>query len=268
MGRTMDVELAALRRKLADLDDLHRRGAVEGDAYAQARKTLEGEIVARVMAEPAARETARPWLLLSLIALSAAVFVAVFATYLWLRSPSVPATASATAGPAATTGAAASAGTDGAMPGAHSTASDQIALMIDKLAARLKDHPDDPDGWAMLARSYAVGGKHAEAVPAFRKAVAQKGDDPVLLADFADALAMTHNRSFAGEPQSLVDKALKLDPNNVKALSLAGSAAFERKDFSAAIRYWEKVVKTAPADSPFVAMAQGGIKQAQAMSGK
>lgn len=79
---------------------------------------------------------------------------------------------------------------------------------------------------------------------------------------------MTHKRSFAGEPLALVDKALKLDPNNVKALSLAGSAAFERKDFPAAIRYWEKVVKLAPADSPFVAMAQSGIKEAQAMSRK
>lgn len=182
-----DPQLAALRGKLAELEDLHRSGAVQGDAYTQARQSLEREIVAQVMAQPAARESARPWLLLGLIGLSAAIFVAVFATYQWLRRPAASPTSAAAAGASAPTVAPA-AGTGAEMPGAHSTASDQIALMIDKLAARLKDHPDDHDGWAMLARSYAVSGKHAEAVPAFRKAVALKGDDPVLLADFADAL--------------------------------------------------------------------------------
>lgn len=201
-------------------------------------------------------EAAKTWVLL--LALAAATFVAVVFATLWLRAPSArPATSAVAPAPPKADAA-----------GAHSVASDQIAQMIDKLAARLQQQPQDPDGWAMLARSYAVSGRHAEAVPAFRQAVAQRANDPVLLADFADALAVTQGRSFAGEPQTLVDKALQIDPNSVKALSLAGSAAFERKDFAGAVRHWEQVVRVAPPDSPFVPLAQSGMAQARAASGR
>ena len=58
--------------------------------------------------------------------------------------------------------------------------------MVDKLAQRLKDQPNDPEGWTMLARAYMVMGRAADAVPAYEKAVALRPDDASLLADYAD----------------------------------------------------------------------------------
>jgi cytochrome c-type biogenesis protein CcmH len=97
----------------------------------------------------------------------------------------------------------------------------------------------------------------------YEKAIALRGDDAALMVDYADSLAMNNNRSLAGEPMKWVDKALKLDPNNLKGLSLAGTAAFLSGDYAGAVKYWEKVVAIGPADSVFVQQVQGGIAEAR-----
>jgi cytochrome c-type biogenesis protein CcmH len=103
-------------------------------------------------------------------------------------------------------------------------------------------------------------------VPAFKQALALKPDDPNLLADFADALAVVNGRNLEGEPGKLIARALEVDPNNLKALSLAGTAAFLRKDFAGALRHWEKLAQVAP-DSDFARQIQGGIDEARRLAG-
>lgn len=145
----------------------------------------------------------------------------------------------------------------------HQADSAQMAAMLTQLAARLERQPDDPDGWAMLARSYAVTQQHDKAVPAFRKAAALRPADAVLLADFADSLAMSQQRRLSGEPIELVRRALKIAPDNVKALSLAGTEAFDRQDYRTALTHWLHLEKVAPADSPFIVQIRGGIEEAR-----
>jgi cytochrome c-type biogenesis protein CcmH len=143
---------------------------------------------------------------------------------------------------------------------------EQIEAMTQKLADRLKASPDDPTGWAMLGRSYAVLGRHADALPAFKQALALKPDDPNLLTDYADALAVVNGRNLEGEPGKLIARALELDPNNLKALSLAGTAAYLRKDYAGALRHWDKLAQVAP-DSDFVRQIQRGIDEARRLAG-
>ena len=54
---------------------------------------------------------------------------------------------------------------------------------------------------------------------------------PTLLADYADALAATQGRRSMANRSKLVERALKADPMQWKALALAGTAAFDRKDY-------------------------------------
>jgi cytochrome c-type biogenesis protein CcmH len=143
---------------------------------------------------------------------------------------------------------------------------EQIEAMTQKLADRLKQQPDDPTGWAMLGRSYAVLGRHADALPAFKQAMTLKPGDPNLLTDYADALAVVNGRNLEGEPSQLIARALEIDPNNLKALSLAGTAAYLRKDFTGALRHWDKLAQLAP-DSDFVRQIQRGIDEARRQAG-
>jgi cytochrome c-type biogenesis protein CcmH len=118
---------------------------------------------------------------------------------------------------------------------------DQIEGMVAKLAERLKQNPDDPKGWVMLARSYKAMGRYPEAAEAYGKGMSLVEKEPVLLADYAEMLAITGD-GFRGKPTELIDKALKLAPDDPQVLLLAGAAAGERRDFRAAVQYWEKVL--------------------------
>jgi len=124
-----------------------------------------------------------------------------------------------------------------------------VERMVAGLAAKLEQNPTDYKGWVMLARSYKVMGRTAEAEKAFDRAGPLVDTDPQLLADYADVVVTNNNGNFAGKPQQLIDKALKLDPNAPMALWLAGTAAFSRGNKDEAIGYWEHLAKLLPADS-------------------
>lgn len=134
-------------------------------------------------------------------------------------------------------------------------AAEGLEALSARLEAELKQHPGDGVGWALLARSYVEMGRHAEAVPRYEKAMKLIPDDPQVLADYADALGMLQGRKLEGKAEQLIRRALTLDPNNVKALRLAGTVAFDRKEFKQAARYWEK------AKSNLAMETEGAVRQ-------
>ncbi len=143
---------------------------------------------------------------------------------------------------------------------------EQFQEMTGKLAERLKEKPDDAVGWTMLGRAYRATERHEEAARAFARASALKPDDAELLADQAESLAIARGRNLAGEPTKLLERALKLDPNSAKALALAGSGAFDRKDYKAAIGYWERLLKQPDIGGELAQALQTGIVEARALA--
>ncbi|HMM53495.1 MAG TPA: tetratricopeptide repeat protein [Candidatus Desulfobacillus sp.] len=136
----------------------------------------------------------------------------------------------------------------------HSLAPDKTADMAASLAARLAEKPDDAEGWDMLARTYASLGRFQEAADAYARLAALLPDDAQVLADRADVLAMARS-SFEGEPEKLVARALVIDPDNAKALAIAGNIAFERQDYAGASQKWQRLLAVAPQSSMARALA-------------
>ena len=153
-----------------------------------------------------------------------------------------------------------------AEPGAEVTMA-QVEEMVEKLAKKLDGQaapqPGDAQGWTMLARSYGFLQRFPEASRAYGRAIALEPKNAQLLADHADILAALQGQQLGGEPTRLIEQALQIDPNNPKALALAGSAAFERKDFPAAITFWNKARQFVPADSEFAKALDGSIAEAK-----
>lgn len=255
--------ITALRQKLQQLKALHEEGTLGEEAYAAARTPLERELLDLVMAQPAGAApapsvgatTARPAKpskgLLAGVYGSVLVLAAV--GYVVYGSPGLP-----SAGPPGS-----------AVPAAEAPAMtpEQFVAAVDQLAARMAQEPANAEGWALLARSYVRMGRHADAVPAFAKAVAIVGADPSLLVDYADALAMANGRVLDGEPMILVQRALRMDPDNAKGLALAGTGAFNNKDYTTAVQHWERLARVSPPDSPFLAQLQGSIDEARKLGG-
>jgi cytochrome c-type biogenesis protein CcmH len=140
---------------------------------------------------------------------------------------------------------------------------EQIAAMVDRLAERLQQNPNDGGGWLMLARSYAVLGRFPESVAAYGRAIPLLPPDAQTLADFADTMAMAQNRSLQGEPEKVVRQALQVDPNNIKALALAGTIFYDRQDYAAAVGEWRKIIALVPPDSSVAAGIGNSIRDAE-----
>ncbi len=148
-----------------------------------------------------------------------------------------------------------------------SITADEFQDMTAKLAARMQQNPADAQGWKMLGRAYRAMERFAEANEAYEKAVELNPNDADLLADYAESLALGAGRSLAGEPTRLLERARKLDPSSSKVLTLSGSAAFERKDYKAAIGYWQTVLKQPDVSGELAQALQKGVDEAKARLG-
>ncbi len=248
-----------LREQLAALEAEHVNGALDVAQYRTARieierRALEEEqdLAAPAVAAPAGK---------TVVFLGAFVPLFAFVMYGALGTPEVmlahvPGAQQAAAEPAG----------NGEMTQA------QIEGMVSKLANRLENQtspqPGDDEAWTMLGRSYAVMQRFPEANKAFVRARSLAPDNPQLMADHADVLAMLQGRTVVGEPAKLAERALQIDPRNLKALALSGTAAFERKDYDRALKFWTAAKQIAEPGSQFAAGLDNSIQQAQAASGK
>ena len=159
----------------------------------------------------------------------------------------------------------------GAPPSAASAAppertQEQIEANVAKLAERLKSSPNDAQGWTMLARSYSSMEKYPEAANAYAKATELNPKDADLLAEYAFVTGMAEGKSLEGKPTEIINRALKVDPENAKALQLAGSAAFQAKDYKKAIDYWQRVLKKVPPGSEVAETITARINEAKTLA--
>jgi len=135
----------------------------------------------------------------------------------------------------------------------------QLVAMVDQLAKRLQANPEEGEGWALLGRSYRVLGRYDAAVQAYAEAAKRLPPNAQLFADWAEAIGAAQGRSLAGQPSELLERAIKLDPDNPKALALLGAAAMERGDKAAAVASWTKLRSVLPPDSPQIAQVDEAL---------
>jgi cytochrome c-type biogenesis protein CcmH len=259
---TPDPALDALKQQLAQIDALIKEGVLTGDAAKSQRAALEAQVLQHLTKPGAAapavpRPSKKLW-----SGVAAFVLLAGLAGYGWRGNwpglsvgpgENVAATeAEAGAGPAAAAG----------MP-----SDAQIEEMVQRLADRLKEKPDDPTGWSMLARAYTAQGKFEQALPAFKRVMDLRPKDAQAMVDYADALAVINNRSLDGEPEQLVMQAVQIDPVNVKALSLAGTVAFNKAQYPQAVSFWERASQAADPASGFAAQLKGALDEARKRAG-
>lgn len=144
-----------------------------------------------------------------------------------------------------------------------------LNTVVKRLADKMAADPNNGEGWLLLAKTYGELRKYAEADAAYEKAAALLPPDATMLADWADTHVMAKNRQWDEPGRKIVKRAVAADPKHVKALALAGSEAFDRADYKAAIDFWKRMKAAAPADSMDAKLADANIAEANAMlSGK
>jgi cytochrome c-type biogenesis protein CcmH len=255
---TRDVDragltLGILKDQLADLERERAAGHVGAEQYAETKAELERRVLEEVHGREAVRAVTAgprgprlvPWLVVWCVPVAAGLL------YYRLGDPQ------------AFNPLIAQAGADHA----HALGPDQLEAMASALESRLRRDPDNADGWSTLARTYYSMGRFPDAVRAFARLVELVPEEASVLADYADAMAMSQGRNIEGRPLELVNRALKLDPTQWKALAMAGTAAFNRKDYKGAVEYWERLQRTLPPETPIAQQIGASIAEARSLAG-
>jgi cytochrome c-type biogenesis protein CcmH len=125
-----------------------------------------------------------------------------------------------------------------------------IQEMVEKLEQRMREQPDDVEGWTMLARSYRVLERYPEAAAAYQEALQRDSENVALMVNYADVLAMVHDGRFTAEASALLDKALELQPDNIVALWLSGHRSYRQGRYEESLGYWRRAAGLLPANSP------------------
>lgn len=142
-----------------------------------------------------------------------------------------------------------------------------VEKMVADFALKMEQDPNNLKGWAMLGRSYRILGRNEEAAKAYARAASFMDNDPELLAEYADTLVATSNGNFAGKPLQLINQALKIDPNNLLALWLSGTASFSSANYKVAVQTWEKLAQQLPPGSQEARAIEASIAEARSKGG-
>lgn len=229
--------LPVYRQQFFELEQDRASGLLTEEQYRAARSELERRVLEETETGEVQTPTTGGLMNLRLVALSLGMIIPAASGVLYwtLGNPA------AMTHPAVSSAASRGAGEDSQM-------ADSLNVLIEQLRKKLEQSPNDPVGWGLLARSYMAMERYAEAVPIFERATKLDPDNASLLADYADAIGVHQGRKLDGKPETLIQKALKLDPHNVKALMLSGTIAYNRKDFARAAKEWEDAHAYLPPD--------------------
>jgi len=136
-----------------------------------------------------------------------------------------------------------------------------IRGMVERLAARLADAPDDAEGWARLGRAYGVLGERARAADAYSRAGALRPDDLALALAEAEVLldGLPPTDGFPPRALVLLRRVLAAEPQQPAALWHLGVEAAKRGAMDEAVGLWDRLIAVLPPDGDDTKMVRAAI---------
>jgi cytochrome c-type biogenesis protein CcmH len=232
------------KERLQELETDLQNGVLSQDQFEQARAELQRDLLRDTEGDDDAPAATYPPRLLGAIVAAVAIPALAIALYLTLGDPQFMHISPQTVA-------------QQQMAGTHS-----IEQMVQQLRDKLQREPDNIEGWLLLARSYMTQKHYGEAVAAYARAYELKPNDAQLLADYAEAMALANGSRLEGQPTDLAARALKLEPDNPKALWLSGMAAMQRGEREVAVAHLQRLQKLLPPSSEGAQLVRSFLEQA------
>jgi cytochrome c-type biogenesis protein CcmH len=140
-----------------------------------------------------------------------------------------------------------------------------IGDMIEKLAAKLRDQPNDLDGWMRLGRAYLVQGESAKAVDAYDHAAALKPGDPGIKLQTVAALLYGLKPADPLPPRAIaaLGEVAAVAPDAPEVLWYLGFVAARSGRAEEAREKWTKLLASLPdggEDAKLVRAALGELR--------
>ena len=231
---THSPDLDVYRDQLDELQSDTERGVIDADQAAAARAEIARRLLkqAAAPAAPALAPNHSAFTEKLLFACAAAVPVLSLVLYLWVGSPGLPGN-----------------------PLAERLASAPNAAapndMIAKVEARLRDHPDDGQGWAVIAPVYLSMGRAPDAANAFARAITLLGETPERLLGLAKANVVANNGMVNEPARKALQRILEIDPARIEAKFWLGVYDEQNGRPDAAAATYLALLSGGPADAPW-----------------
>jgi cytochrome c-type biogenesis protein CcmH len=142
-------------------------------------------------------------------------------------------------------------------------AADAQNQSIDRLMGQVETHleanPEDARGWEVVAPVYLRLGRFDDAVKARRNLLRLSGETAERQADLGEALVGTANGIVTAEARAAFERAVALDPHDVKGRYFLGLAAEQDGRRADAISIWRAMLAGAPEGAGWVGFVRGEL---------
>jgi len=147
--------------------------------------------------------------------------------------------------------------------------SQDLQVLVAKVEARLREHPEEGEGWEVIAPVYMSWRRYADAAEAFRHTIRLLGESPKRLAGYGQALVLANNGVVTEDARKALERALVLDPKLIEPRLLLTIAKEQDGQFAAAAEGWRKMLADAPQNAPWRKLVEERLAQDEArLAGK
>ena len=235
--------LAVYRHQLDEIEDERARGLVDDGEAAGARVEVSRRLLAsadRMDAQsppPPLPESKRATVALATAAAIPLLTLALYLTHGSPGLPSFPATARTQ------------------MPIERAQISDLVA----KVEARLREHPEDGDGWDVIAPVYYKLERFRDAANAYARAARLKGETVRRLAGLAELAVLAADGIVTEEARAAYERILALEPGRPEPRFWLALAKEQDGKLEPALSDYRALLSDAPADAPWRAAVESRI---------
>jgi cytochrome c-type biogenesis protein CcmH len=240
-----DDPAATARRRMQVLNEAHAAGVLSDEEFAAKRTELGEQLLVAIDASPPRSRST----FFAAVAVALLLPALAIGLYRFVGNPAALDPAALTPVP---TPASAEHGAD-------------MEQAISGLAAKLKQNPNDAEGWTLLGRAYLETQHFAEGRDALKHAHDVAPDNPDIAVAYAEALTLaSESHQFDPQARSMLETALKADPKNQRGVWLLGIADYQAGKFDAAIASWNRLLEQLPKDSSVAQSVKSQIARAEA----
>ena len=144
-----------------------------------------------------------------------------------------------------------------------------LEVLVARVEARLREHPEEGEGWEVIAPVYMGWRRYADAAEAYRQSIRLLGESPKRLASYGQALVLANNGVVTEDARKALERALVLDPKLIEPRLVLIIAKEQDGQFAAAIEDWRAMLASAPADAPWRKLAEQRLAEDEAkLAGK
>ncbi len=236
------LNAAIHRDRLTELERDHSNGTLTAVNMAEAREELQRQLLDDTAATEVHAASGASWK--SGLVLGVLVSVVAVALYAMLGSPAAVLP----------------------VPAQAQRATADMEQLTARLAQKMEQNPNNPEGWVMLARAYKSMGRWDDAERAYGRIGPDFDKNAELLAELAELLVQKNN-GFTPRSRELIQQALRIEPANMLALFLGGGEAFDGERYAEAVAFWQRLLPNLEPGGEDAQMVEASIARARELGG-